>query len=267
MEAHEEMIYGLHAVAEAIRAGEPISRLVVGANRRRDPKVAPLLSDAHARGIAVSFESDGAVFRGAPGDRHQHVAAVVRPFAYTPFGEIRARVRAGKSALVVIVDHLEDPHNLGAVMRNAEGAGADAVIMPDRRNASVTAVTRRAAAGAASHLAIARVANVAATLEALKADGCWVAGLSLVPQAIDYRLADYGDKAAIVVGAEGKGLSRLVGERCDLLVRIPLHGQVASLNAASAAAVVLFEVARRRVVKGPFTATPRASEAKTPSNP
>jgi 23S rRNA (guanosine2251-2'-O)-methyltransferase len=152
---------------------------------------------------------------------------------------------------VVVVDHLEDPQNLGAVLRNAEGAGADAVVMPDRRNAGITGVTRKAAAGAISHLKIARVPNIVAAIKALKDDGCWVTGLSLAPGALDYHEADYTAKSALVVGAEGKGLSRLVSERCDALVHIPLHGQIASLNAASAAAVVLFEAVKGRLSSRP----------------
>ncbi len=118
--------------------------------------------------------------------------------------------------------------------------------MPERRNAAVTAVTRRSAAGATSHLRIARVPNIVAAMEALKDDGCWVTGTPAGPGAVDYHEADYTAKCVLVMGAEGKGLSRLVSERCDSLVRIPLHGRVASLNAAGAAAIVLFEVARRR---------------------
>jgi 23S rRNA (guanosine2251-2'-O)-methyltransferase len=246
MAADEEHVVGFHAVDEALRAGEPLQRIVIGKHRERDPKLAGLIAAARVRNIPIAFEATlDSHWRGLP-DHHQHIRAVLPPFSYTPFGHVRELVRAAKRVLVVAVDHLEDPHNLGAVLRNAEGAGADAVVMPDRRNAGVTAVTRRAAAGAASHLRVARVPNIVGAMEALKDDGCWVTGLSPGPGAVDYHEANYTAKCVLVVGAEGKGLSRLVSERCDALVRIPLHGQVASLNAASAAAVVLFEVARRR---------------------
>jgi 23S rRNA (guanosine2251-2'-O)-methyltransferase len=245
MKADEEEIYGVHAVDEALRGGEPLRRIIIGKHRERDPKLAGLIALARARGVPIAFESSKHGSQGGRPDQHQHVSAVVPPFSYTPWADVRSLVRAAGRALVVAIDHLEDPHNLGAVLRNAEGAGASAVVMPDRRNAAVTAVTRKAAAGAASHLKIARVPNIVAAMEALKEDGCWVTGLSPAPGAVDYHEADYTAKCALVVGAEGKGLSRLVSERCDSLVRIPLHGRVASLNAASAAAVVLFEVARR----------------------
>jgi 23S rRNA (guanosine2251-2'-O)-methyltransferase len=246
MPSDEEQIFGFHAVDEALRAGEPLRRIVIGKQRERDPKLAGLIATARSRNIPVAFElSKDSRREGLL--NHQHVSAILPPFSYTPWGEVRSFVRAGQSALVVAIDHLEDPQNLGAVLRNAEGAGADAVVMPDRRNAAVTAVTRKTAAGAASHLKIARVPNIVAAMEALKDDGCWVTGLSPAPGAVDYHEANYTAKCVLVVGAEGKGLSRLVSERCDSLVRIALRGRVASLNAASAAAVVLFEVARRRV--------------------
>ena len=241
MAGDEEQIFGVHAVDEALRAGEPLRRIVIGKHRERDPKLAQLIAAARRAAIPISFETEGDPRRR--GEHHQNVRAFVRPFAFTPWAQVREQVRARARALVVVIDHLEDPQNLGAVLRNAEGAGAQAVVMPERRNAAVSPVTRRAAAGAASHLKIARVPNIVAAMAALKDDGCWVTGLS--PGALDYDEADYTPKCAIVVGAEGKGLSRLVMQRCDALVRIPLHGQIASLNAASAAAVVLFEVARR----------------------
>jgi 23S rRNA (guanosine2251-2'-O)-methyltransferase len=245
MAADEEQIIGIHAVEEAVRAGEKLRRIIIGKHRERDPKLAGLIHAAQRQGIPVVFEAvrDPRLRRA---DHHQHVRAIVPPFAYTPWEEVRSSVRDATQTLVVVIDHLEDPQNLGAVLRNAEGAGADAIVMPDRRNADVSPVTRRAAAGAASHLKIARVPNIVAAMRALKDDGCWVTGLSPGPSAVSYDQADYTAKCALVVGAEGKGLSRLVMERCDALVRIPLYGQVASLNAASAAAVVLFEVTRRR---------------------
>ena len=245
MAADEERIQGFHAVDEALRAGEALRRLRVPKHRERDPRLAPLIALAREKKIPVDFEQPPHGRAARQGDRHHDVSADLPPFSYTPWPEVRAKVRAEKTALVVAIDHLEDPHNLGAVLRNAEGAGATAAVMPERRNAGVTAVTRRVSAGATSHLAIARVPNIVAALMALKEDGCWVTGLSPSEAAPAYDKADYTSKCVLVVGAEGKGLSRLVTERCDASGRIPLRGRVASLNAASASAVVLFEVARR----------------------
>jgi 23S rRNA (guanosine2251-2'-O)-methyltransferase len=245
MAAHEEIVFGLHAVAEALKAGEPVRRIIIGKQRQSDVRLKPLIATAHERNVPVAFES-GAAFAAVHGRNHQHVIALLRPFVYARWSDVREQVRKADRALVLVLDHLEDPQNLGAVLRNAEGAGVTAVVMPERRSASVSGAVRRAAAGAASYLSIARVPNIAAALEALKADGCWATGLSLGPAATPYQQADYAPKTALVLGAEGAGLSRLVAKRCDTLVHIPMRGKVGSLNAASAAAVVLFEVVRRQ---------------------
>jgi len=245
MAPDEERVYGFHAVEEALRAGEAIACLRIPKHRARDPRLAPLIALARAKQIEVAFEEPARGRGDRARERHHDVSADLPKFSYTAWPDIRRMVRAADAVVVVAIDHLEDPHNLGAVLRNAEGAGVAAVVMPERRNAGITAVTRRASAGATSHLAIACVPNIVSALMALKDDGCWVTGLSPAATAEPYDTADYTRKSVLVVGAEGKGLSRLVSERCDALVRIPLCGKVASLNAASASAVVLFEVARR----------------------
>lgn len=242
--AHEEIIYGVHAVDEALKAGEAVRSIIIGSQRQSDPKVKPLIDAARERRIPINFDH-GPAFAALQGRNHQHVLAWLEPFGYAAWNEVRSGVRGAGRALVLVLDHLEDPQNAGAILRNAEGAGVSAVILPERRSVGVTAAVRRAAAGAASHLRVCRVPNIASALQSLKDDGCWVTGLSLAGTALPYDRADYAAKTALVVGSEGNGLSRLVAERCDLLVHIPLRGRVLSLNAASAAAVVLFEIARR----------------------
>lgn len=241
----EDSITGIHPVAEALAAGESIDRVLIGAHRERDPALRTLIEAARSAKIPIAFEPDEA-FRRFGNDRHQHVAAIVRRFEYTPWGDVRAAVKADENAIVVVLDHVEDPHNLGAVLRNAEAAGATGVVIPDRRSATVTPAARRAAAGAASHLRIASVPNLARTLEDMKSDGCWIYGLSTAHGSVPYTQIDYTGRCVFVVGAEGKGLSRLIAERCDRLASIPLSGKVASLNASSAAAIALFEALRQR---------------------
>ena len=243
--SNDEFITGIHSVAEALAAKEPVKRVLIGAHRRDDPSLKPVIEAARAARIEVTYAPEQEFHRFRD-QRHQHVAAVVSRFAYTPWREVRAAVSADPKALVVILDHVEDPHNVGAVMRNADGAGATAVVIPDRRAAGVTPAARRAAAGAASHLKVAVVPNLARAIEDLKADGCWVYGLSTAGGAVPYTLLDYVGRCAIVIGSEGKGLSRLVAERCDRLAAIPLHGKVSSLNASSAAAIALYEAVRQR---------------------
>lgn len=241
----DEPITGVHAVAEAIAAGEHFEKIVIGKMRTADPAVQAIVRAAKSAGIPVSVEGDEA-FRRFGSDRHQHVSGVVRRYAYARWEDVRAAVRAAADALVVVLDHIEDPQNLGAVMRNAEGAGAAAVVIPDRRSAAVTPATRRAAAGAASHLHVVTVPNLARAISDLKDDGCWVYGLATGEGAVTYTQVDMRGRCVFVVGAEGKGLSRVVAERCDRLVEIPLYGKVKSLNASSAAAVALFEARRQR---------------------
>ena len=241
----DESITGVHAVTEALAAGERFEKIVIGKMRTADPAIQAIVRAAKSAGVAVAVEGDEA-FRGFGSDRHQHVAAIVKRFAYARWEDVRAAVRAAADAIVVVLDHIEDPQNLGAVLRNAEGAGATAVVIPDRRSAAVTPAARRAAAGAASHLRVAVVPNLARCLTDLKVDGCWVYGLSTAEGSAAYTHVDMRGRCVLVVGSEGKGLSRVVAERCDRLVEIPLHGKVKSLNASSAAAVALFEARRQR---------------------
>lgn len=241
----EESIAGIHAVAEALAAGERIDKILIGKNRTADPAVQALVRSAKMASVPVQIEGEDA-FRRFGSTRHQHIAAVVKRYAYARWEAVRNAVRGAADALVVILDHIEDPQNLGAVMRNAEGAGAIAVVIPDRRAAGVTPATRRAAAGAASHLRVASVPNLVRSIEDLKADGCWVYGLSTAAAAAAYTEMDMRGRTVIVVGAEGKGLSRVVAEKCDRLAQIPLRGKVKSLNASSAAAIALFEAMRQR---------------------
>jgi 23S rRNA (guanosine2251-2'-O)-methyltransferase len=258
-----EFVTGMHAVAEALAAGESVDRVLIGAHRRNDAAVRGIIESARSANVPVGFEPEEAFARFGDA-RHQHVAAVVKPFVYALWGDVRTAVKADPNALVIVLDHIEDPHNLGAVLRNAEGAGAIAAVIPDRRSAAVTPAVRRVAAGAASHIKVASVPNLVRALEDLKSDGCWVYGLSTASPAVPYTQMDYTGRCAIVVGSEGKGLSRLVLERCDRLAAIPLAGKVSSLNASSAAAIALFEAVRQRAHTN--SVTPR-NEAAHPGNP
>ena len=251
-EDDREFVFGVHAVAEAVEAGEPLARITVGRRRAADKEIVPLLQTAAARGIPVDVEDDGA-FRRFGDVHHQHIVALAPPFRYAEWASVRAAVRANPNALVVALDHIKDPHNVGAILRNAECAGAMAAVLPERRSAAVTAAVRRAAAGAASHIPVARVPNLVRAFEDLKEDGCWIVGTASGPQAQDYTTIDYTGRCVLVVGAESKGMSHLALQRCDLLARIPMYGKIASLNASSASAVVLFEAVRQRAIKGLVT--------------
>lgn len=211
--------------------------------RRRDPALRELLATATDAAIPVRFEGRG-FFAQFPYKAHQSVVAFAAPFDYATIED--ALERRKSPALFVVLDHITDPHNLGAIIRTAEAAGADAVVVPERRSAGVNATVRKAAAGATAYIPIVRVSNVAQSLRTLKAAGLWVAGADLSADATPYDRADLKEDLALVIGAEGGGISPVVRKECDWVLGIPMAGRIASLNASVAAAVLLFEVRRQR---------------------
>jgi 23S rRNA (guanosine2251-2'-O)-methyltransferase len=230
-------------------SGRPPRRIYIGDERKRDPTLGKLIDNAKAAGLPVRFESRS-FFTQFPYRAHQSVVAFGVPFEYVTLEETIASRTRGDS-LFVVLDHITDPHNAGAIVRSAECAGATAVIIPERRAAGVNATVRKAAAGATAHMPIARVANVAGALRTLKKSGVWVAGAAADEKAIDYTEADLHDDVAIVIGAEGDGISQVVRKECDFLVQIPLFGKLDSLNASVAAGVLLFEARRQRLKRKP----------------
>jgi 23S rRNA (guanosine2251-2'-O)-methyltransferase len=240
----DDVIYGVHAVEEALTAGEAVRRLYVGDERKRDPALRRLLDDARAAGITIRFESR-TFFSQFPYRAHQSVVAFGVPFEYVTLEEaIAARVPG--QALFVVLDHITDPHNAGAIIRSAECAGATAVIIPERRAAGVNATVRKSAAGATAHVPIARVANVAGALRTMKKAGIWAAGAAADAGAVTYTEANLRGDLALVIGAEGDGISQVVRKECDFLVRIPMFGTLDSLNASVATGILLFEARRQR---------------------
>jgi 23S rRNA (guanosine2251-2'-O)-methyltransferase len=240
----DDVIYGVHAVEEALTAGEALRRLYVGDERKRDPALRRLLDDARTASVPIRFESR-TFFSQFPYRAHQSVVAFGAPFGYVTLEEAIATRERGRG-LFVVLDHITDPHNAGAIIRSAECAGANAVVLPERRAAGVNATVRKASAGATAHLPIARVANVAGALRTLKKAGVWIAGAAAAPDAVDYTKADLRGDVALVIGAEGDGISPVVRKECDYVVRIPMFGTLESLNASVAAGVLLFEVRRQR---------------------
>ncbi len=240
----DDVIYGVHAVEEALAAKEPLRRLYVGDERKRDPALRKLLDDARAAGMTIRFESR-TFFSQFPYRAHQSVVAYGVPFEYVTIEEALAARTPGQS-LFVVLDHITDPHNAGAIIRSAECAGATAVVIPERRAAGVNATVRKSAAGATAHVPVARVANIAGALRTMKKAGIWAAGAAAVTGAIDYTQADLKGDVALVIGAEGDGISQVVRKECDFLVRIPLFGSLESLNASVAAGILLFEARRQR---------------------
>ena len=237
-------MYGIHVVEEALNADEPLRAIHIADDRKRDPLLRKIVAQAKDRNIPVRFESK-AFFTQLPFKTHQGVVAIAPPFEYAGLSDVIGSKKTGH-ALFIILDHLTDPHNVGAIIRTGEIAGADAVILPERRSAGVNATVRKAAAGAAAYIPIVRVANVSEAIRSLKKAGVWVAGAATGEGSVPMAEADFDRDVALVIGAEGGGLAPLVRRECDYLVRIPMRGRTESLNASVAAAILLFEALRQR---------------------
>jgi 23S rRNA (guanosine2251-2'-O)-methyltransferase len=241
----DDVLYGIHAVDEALSAGERLRTIHVADDRKRDPMLRKVLDEAKAHNVPVRFENR-TWFAQLPYKAHQGLVAIGPPFEYATLYDVLRPRADGRPHLFVIVDHVTDPHNLGAIVRTAECAAADAVIVPERRAAGVNATVRKTAAGATEHLPIVRVANIADTIRKLKKANVWVAGAQAGEGSVEMTQADFNRDLALVIGAEGEGLAQLVRRECDYLVRIPLLGRVASLNASVATAVLLYEAVRQQ---------------------
>ena len=240
------IIEGRNAVIEALRAGAPIDKVYI-AKGETDSALGHIASEARAAGIAV-VDCDRRKLDGmSVTHSHQGVIAVAAVREYASVEDIlRAARDKGEAPLLVVCDELSDPHNLGAVIRTAYCAGAHGVVIPKRRSAGLTAVVAKTSAGAVSHLPVARVANLTACLKELKEQGVWVYGTAADARQTRYQ-ADLRGPAAIVIGSEGEGMSRLVRETCDVLLSIPMKGELNSLNASASAAILLYEAVRQRL--------------------
>ncbi len=237
---------GIHTVHEALEAGASIERIVI-ARGLRGERIEKIVQLARSRGVPVRFEERAQLDRLAGTREHQGVIALAgakRPLALEDLLHKPGREGAQKG-LLVLLDGVEDPQNLGAVVRTALAAGADGLVLSERRAAGLTESVARASAGALAHLPIARVVNLARAMEELKEAGYWLVGLDERAEK-NYTDADFTGPTGIVLGSEGKGLHELVRKRCDFLVSIPTTGPVRSLNVSVAAGVVLFEAIRQR---------------------
>jgi 23S rRNA (guanosine2251-2'-O)-methyltransferase len=237
-------IFGIHAVSEALKSGARSFDYVGVSRERHDQRVQRIIDDCRASGVQVRFMPREELDRTANTHTHQGVIAVTSGKQYADVDMLLDR-RKSEHSFLVVLDGIEDPHNLGALIRTADGAGADGVIIPERRAVGLTGTVVKASAGASEHLPIAKVTNISRTLEEMKDRNLWTVGLD-EQGTQSYDELDYNMHCAIVLGAEGKGLHDLVRKRCDFLVSIPMLGGVSSLNVSVAGAVVMYEVARQR---------------------
>jgi 23S rRNA (guanosine2251-2'-O)-methyltransferase len=237
-----EFLYGLHPVEEALRSGSRRFDYVCIARERHDQRLGRILDLCRQAGVKTRQEPREALTRLARTSEHQGVVAVVRQREFLGIEDL---LDGPEPRLILALDGVEDPQNLGALLRTAEAAGVDSVMLTERRSAPLSPVAVKASAGAAEHLRLARVVNMVRSLEALKERNIWCVGLD-ERGARDYDQFDFTSNTVIVLGREGAGLHDLVRRTCDHLLRIPMGGKVASLNVSAAGAVVLFEAARQR---------------------
>jgi 23S rRNA (guanosine2251-2'-O)-methyltransferase len=234
------VIFGINPVAEALGAGRVTRIRVAG---RDDDRVRRLLDDASARGVKVVHVSRDVLDRDARGGSHQGIVADVTS---TPEASLEEIARSDRGpALIVVLDGIEDPQNVGAILRSVDAAGGSGVVRQTRRAAPLAGAAAKASAGAVHHVPVADVVNIARALDELKELGVWTVGLDAASETPYYEL-DLSIPTALVVGAEGTGLRRLVRERCDFVAAIPMAGHVSSLNVSAATAIVLFEAVRQR---------------------
>ena len=240
------LIEGRNAVIEALRAGTAIDKIYL-AKGETDKTLGHIASRAREAGVVVVEADRRKLDAMSRTHSHQGVIALAAVREYVSVQSILdAAAAKGEPPLLVVCDEISDPHNLGAILRTAECAGAHGVIIPKRRSAGLTAVVAKTSAGAVSHLPVARVANLPSLLKRLKEEGLWIFG-SAADGATSLYAADLKGPAALVIGSEGSGMSRLVSETCDFLVRIPMRGKLNSLNASAAAAILLYEALRQRL--------------------
>jgi 23S rRNA (guanosine2251-2'-O)-methyltransferase len=242
-----DVIFGIHAVQEAVKSRGRSLEFVAFQRERHDARLQKIINLCRANDIPSRFESREHLTRLAKSSTHQGVVAVTAAKDYHSLEDILAAKKAERH-FVVVLDGVEDPHNLGALLRTADATAADGVIIPERRAVGVNSTVAKASAGASEHVPVAKVTNITRTLETLKSENIWTIGLDERGEN-SFDQVDYTVDCAIVLGAEGKGLHDLVRKNCDMLVHIPMLGKVPSLNVSVAGALVMYEVLRQRRAK------------------
>ena len=247
-EIRNEIIEGRNAVIEALRAGRAIDKIFI-AKGEVDKTLGHIASNAREKGVVVVESDRRKLDFMSRTHAHQGVIALVAVREYCSVEDILAIAEErGEAPFVIICDEISDPHNLGAIIRTAECSGAHGVIIPKRRSAGLTTIVDKSSAGAAEHMAIARVPNIPAVIKELKDKGLWIYGTAADGTSALWS-TDFTGAAALVIGSEGDGMGRLVRESCDFTVSLPMKGQIGSLNASAAASIVMYEVLRQRSLK------------------
>ncbi|MBQ0018674.1 MAG: 23S rRNA (guanosine(2251)-2'-O)-methyltransferase RlmB [Clostridiales bacterium] len=237
-----EVVAGRNPVMEALKGERGVERVFIAEGSER---IEPLVAVAREQGVIVDFVKKDRIEAMAPGEKHQGVVAKVTEYKYASMEDVMEKVKvSGEDPFLIILDEITDPHNLGAIIRTAECAGAHGVIIPKRRACTLTQTVALSAAGAVESMPVVQVTNLARTIEDLKKEGIWIAAADMDGE--NYQTANLGGPIAIVIGNEGKGVGRLVKEKCDFVLSIPMKGTINSLNASNAAAILMYGVRRCR---------------------
>lgn len=240
----QDLVIGRNAVAEVLKSERTVDTLYI-LRGEKNPAVTRLASICRERGGVVKEADRRKLDTLCGGANHQGVAAFVAAHRYASLEDILEYARQkGEPPFVIVCDELEDPHNLGAIIRTAEAAGAHGVVIPKRRSASLSFAVGKTSAGALEYMRVARVANLSSALDTLKAEGCWVYGADMDGE--NYRQTDFSGAVVLVVGSEGKGIGRLVRDKCDFIVSLPMRGKINSLNASVAAGILMYEISAHR---------------------
>ena len=242
--SRDELLIGRNPIAEALSSGRSVIKIMIAKGSVSGPAV-EIIAKAKKAGVPVQEVDRKKLDLMTSGAAHQGMAALCAMKDYSTVEDILALAKSrGEAPFIILLDEIEDPHNLGAIIRSAECAGAHGVIVKKRRAAGLTYTAYKAAAGALEYLPVARVNNLSDTIDDLKREGVWVYGADMDGE--DYCKTDFGGGVALVIGSEGKGISRLVRQKCDVIVSLPLKGRINSLNASVAAGILMYKVAEKR---------------------
>lgn len=242
----QEYIAGKHSITEALRSGRPIHKLWI-ADTAQKHLAQPIAAEAKRQGIVVQNADKRKLDQMVPGVQHQGVVAQVAAYGYAEVDDLlAAAAERGEPPFLLLLDEIEDPHNLGSILRTADCTGVHGVVIPKRRSVGLTATVSKTSAGAVEYVPVARVTNLAQTIDQLKKQGLWIVGTDVSGDQELYGSAQFNMPIALVIGNENKGMGRLIKEKCDFLVKLPMVGRINSLNASVAAGIFMYEVLRQR---------------------
>jgi 23S rRNA (guanosine2251-2'-O)-methyltransferase len=241
----EEYIAGKHSILEALRSGRTVNKIWIAEQAKKHQTV-EIVAEGKKAGVIIQFVDKRKLDQMVPDIQHQGVVAQIAAHAYADIEDIFAQAeKENTPPFILVLDEIEDPHNLGSMLRTADCAGVHGIIIPKRRSVGLTATVSKISAGAVEYVPVAKVSNIAQTLEQLKERGVWIVGADVAGKQTIYQ-SDFTMPLAIVIGNEGKGIGRLIKEKCDFLVKLPMAGRINSLNASVAAALFMYEVVRQR---------------------